>query len=89
MVSRYLVKVGAKAPKTSFHSFRHSFTDALRRAGATGEVMDGLCGWTRGNMRERYGSGPWLLTLADVMQKVEYALDLSHLYVWCGCGEQP
>jgi integrase len=79
--SRFLVKVGAKAPKTSYHSFRHSFTDALRRAGATGDVTDALCGWTRGNMRERYGSGPWLLTLADVIQKVEYALDLSHLYV--------
>jgi integrase len=79
---RYLDKTGARAPKTSFHSFRHSFTDALRRAGAIGEAMDGLCGWARGNMRERYGSGPWIMMLADVMQRVEYSgLDLSHLHV--------
>ena len=37
-----LDEVGAPAPKTSFHSLRHGFTDALRRAGATGEVIDGL-----------------------------------------------
>jgi len=43
---RYLGNAGARAPKISFHSFRHSFTDALRRAGAIGEVISGLCGWT-------------------------------------------
>jgi hypothetical protein len=44
-------------------------------------MIDGLLGWSRGNMRERYGSGPWLGMLADVIQMVEYRLDLSHLYV--------
>jgi integrase len=76
---RFLEKTGAKAPKTSFHSFRHTFTDALRRAGATGEVIDGMCGWSRDNMRDRYGSGPWIMMLAEVMQRVEYDLDLSYL----------
>jgi hypothetical protein len=32
-------------------------------------------------MRDRYGSGPWIMMLADVIQKVEYPLDLNHLYV--------
>jgi hypothetical protein len=33
-------------------------------------------------MRDRYGSGPWIMMLADVMQKVEYpGLDLRHLSV--------
>ena len=78
----FLEKTGAKGPKTSFHSFRHTLTDALRRAGATGEIIDGLCGWGRGNMREIYGSGPWIVMLAEVMQRVEYpGLDLSHLHV--------
>ena len=78
--ARYLDKAGAKTPKTSLHSFRHSSTDALRRAGATGEVIDGLLGWSRGDMRGRYGSGPWLGMLAEVMARVEYpGLDLSHL----------
>jgi hypothetical protein len=67
--------------KTSYHSSRHPFTDALQRAGAAADVTDALLGWTRGNMRERYGSGPWIMMLADVMQRAEYpGLDLSHLY---------
>jgi integrase len=79
---RYLGNAGARAAKTSFRSFRHSFTDALRRAGAIGEVMDGLCGSTRGDMRSRYGSGPWITMLAETMQRVEYpGLDLSHLHL--------
>lgn len=28
-----------------------------------------------------YGSGPWIMMLADVIQKVEYPLDLDHIYV--------
>jgi integrase len=79
--SRFLERVGAKAPKTSYHSFRHSFTDALRRAGATGEIIDGVLGWSRGNVRDRYGSGAWIKMLADVIQEVEYGLDLGHLHV--------
>jgi hypothetical protein len=64
------------------HSLRQTFTDALRRAGATGEVIDGMLGWSRGNMRDRYGSGPWIMMLAEVMQRVEYSgLDLGHLHV--------
>jgi hypothetical protein len=31
-------------------------------------------------MRDRYGSGPWIKMLAEVMWRVEYSLDLSHLY---------
>lgn len=79
--NRWLDRAGAKGDRQSFHSLRHSFTDALRRAGATGEVIDGLLGWSRGNMRDRYGSGPWIAMLADIIQAVEYPLDLSHLYV--------
>jgi integrase len=78
---RFLDKTGAKTPKTPFHSFRHSFTDGLRRSGATGEEIDDLLGWTRGSMRERYGEGPWVARLAEVMARVRYdGLDLSHLY---------
>jgi hypothetical protein len=32
-------------------------------------------------MRDRYGSGPWIKMLAEVIQTVEYSIDLSHLYV--------
>ena len=40
-----------------------------------------MLGWSRGNMRDRYGSGPWVKMLADDIQKVEYPLGLSHRYV--------
>jgi integrase len=81
-VNRFLERCSAKDERQSFHSLRHNFTDALRRAGATAEAIDGLLGWTRGSMRDRYGSGPWIMMLADVMQKVEYpGLDLRQLHV--------
>jgi hypothetical protein len=36
-------------------------------------------------MRDRYGSGPWITMLAEVMQRVSYpGLDLSHL----GCNRK-
>lgn len=77
--NRFLDRAGAKGERQSFHSLRHTFTDALRRAGATGEMIDGLCGWSRGNMRDRYGSGPWIMMLAELMRRVSYpGLDLSH-----------
>ena len=41
-----------------------------------------MLGWSRGNMRDRYGSGPWIMMLVEVMQRLEYpGLDLSHLRV--------
>jgi integrase len=56
--SRYLSKVGARAPRTSYHSFRHNFRDRLREAHVSDELVDTLMGWTRRTMRETYGSGP-------------------------------
>ena len=80
--NRWLDRIGAKGDRQSFHSTRHAFTDALRRAGATGEVIDGLLGWSLGNMQDRYGSGPWIMILADVVERVEYpGIDLSHLHM--------
>ena len=70
--NRFLDRAGAKDDRQSFHSLRHTFTDALRRAGATGEVIDGILGWSRGNMRDRYGSGPWIKMLAEVVERAEY-----------------
>ncbi len=79
--SRYLDRIGARAPRTSFHSFRHAFRDALRDAQVSDEIVDALMGWTRRTMRETYGSGPRIMMLAEVVQRVEYpGLDLRHLY---------
>jgi integrase len=80
--SRYLSKVGARAPRTSYHSFRHSFRDRLREAHVSDELVDTLMGWTRRTMRETYGSGPSVHALDEAVSRVEYpGLDLSHPYV--------
>jgi integrase len=78
--SRFLAAVEAKAPRTSYHSFRHNFRDSLRDAKVADELVDALCGWTRGTMREAYGSGPRVAALAKAIARVRYDLDLKHLH---------
>ena len=66
--------------RTSYHSFRHGFRDALREAQASDEIVDALLGWTRRAMRETYGSGPRITALAEVVSRVRYdGLDGSDL----------
>jgi integrase len=78
--SRFLYRIGARAPRTSYHSFRHGFRDRLREAHVSDEIVDTLMGWTRRTMRETYGSGPTIRTLHEAVSRVEYSgLDLSHL----------
>lgn len=50
-----LPKVNAKTDKTSFHSFRHCFRDALRNIDAPPAVVQGLGGWeTEGGVSGGY-----------------------------------
>ncbi len=78
--TRFLRKAGAATPRTSFHSFRHNFRDALREAGAGRDAVLALGGWAAGGTEEIYGGGLSPRSLAAVMSKVEYpGLDLSHL----------
>lgn len=70
--SRYLSKVGARAPRTSYHSFRHCFRDRLREAHVSDEIVDALMGWTRRTMPETYGSGPSVHALDEAVSRVEY-----------------
>jgi len=67
--------------KASFHSSRHSFRDATRRAGLNVEVADRLGRWaTPGSEGLNYGAGFPLSTLRDELAKVDYpGVDLSHL----------
>ncbi len=80
--SRFLTNVGAKTPKTSFHSFRHCYRDALREADISPERVRALGGWTaRGGAEEIYGAGHRASTLAKEIEKVCYpGSDLSYLY---------
>lgn len=78
--SGFLLKVGAKGKKTTFHSFRHNFEDACREADMPSEVMNTLQGHGEDGMAARYGKGYVLRKLDEWMQRVTYeGLDLSHL----------
>lgn len=79
--SRFLLKAGAKTRNTSFHSFRHSYRDALREADISRERVQALGGWASGRTEDDYGSGLRPRTLAREIEKVRYDLDLSHLYL--------
>ena len=80
--ARFLEKAGAKAPRTSFHSFRHSYRDALREADISTERVRALGGWvgSGGGAEEVYGGGFKARTLAKEIRKIEYlGLKLDHL----------
>ena len=78
----FFKKTGCKTSDTCFHSFRHSFRDALREVGTSEERVVALGGWsaTKGQFNG-YGDGLKLKTLSREISKLEYeGLDLSHLY---------
>jgi integrase len=78
-----LPKVKAKTDKTSFHSFRHCFRDALRNIDAPPAVVQGLGGWeTEGGVSGGYGKGLSVDKLVLWTKRIHYdGLDLSFLYL--------
>ncbi len=77
---RHLIAIGAKKRKTSFHSFRHCFRDALREADVSRDAVLALGGWA-GGIEETYGGGLKASTLAREIAKMRYpGLDLGHLH---------
>ncbi len=80
--SRFIAKAGAKVERTSFHSFRHSFRDAMRVADIREEVAKALGGWADQNSASNYGRGFEAPQLNKALQSVKYpSLDLSGLYI--------
>jgi len=82
--ARFLFTCGAAEPRTCFHSFRHSFRDALRNGGVDREVALALGGWTTpsgfATVGDAYGNGFDPRVLLQEVGKVRYLdLDLSHL----------
>lgn len=66
--------------KLCFHSFRHTFKDALNETGASEEVKDEICGWTRGKKTgRRYGTGLSANQLKQCIEQVTFDLDLTAL----------
>ena len=85
--ARFLRQSGAHAPRTCFHSFRHTFRDGLREARINRDIAMTLGGWaTQGgstgaaSVSDAYGSGYRMPTLFEAISRIEYAgLDLSRL----------
>jgi integrase len=66
--------------KLCFHSFRHTFKDALNQTDAPEAEMEEICGWSRGKKTSRrYGSGLNADRLKPYVDQVSYDIDLSHL----------
>ena len=69
-----------RQPKLCFHSFRHTFKDALNETGASEEVKDEICGWARSKKTgRRYGSGLSADQLKPFVDRVAFNLDLAAL----------
>lgn len=69
---RYLNAIGAKTSKTTFHSFRHSFTDALRVAQVQDSLIDAITGHKTPGVTARYGTGHTVATLKEAIDRVTY-----------------
>jgi integrase len=83
--ANFLKKIDLPAerrPKLCFHSFRHTFKDALNETGATEEVKDEICGWARTKKTgRRYGTGLSADQLKPFMERVSFDTDFGHLAV--------
>jgi len=78
--SRFLTAVGVKTDKKSFHSFRHSFKDALRAARLDDRAQDLFMGHDDGSVQRRYGSGAPIREESEDFLRIAYnGLDLSRL----------
>lgn len=70
----------ARRAKLCFHSFRHTFKDALNETEATEEIKDELCGWARAKKTgRRYGTGLSADRLRPFVEQVEFGIVLDHL----------
>ena len=76
---RYLCDIGAKTPKTAFHSFRHNFKDALVAVGVPESHARTLMGHADGGVHGLYGTVVPIKLLNTELQKIHYPLELSHL----------
>ena len=81
---RYIRENGVTDTKKVFHSFRHTFIDALRLAGVSEEINIALVGHTDDSVHGNYGAKDKAVRfrhrLAEAVASVTYAgLDLSHI----------
>lgn len=80
VVDGYLdaVKLEYRENKT-FHSFRHTAARKLRNRGVDEADIAVTVGHTHGTTTSRYGAGYTLERLKEIIDKLDYGLDLSHI----------
>ena len=77
----FLKNTGVKEKKIVFHSFRHTYRDAVRDAELPYEGALQLGGWSSNNTDSIYGDGLKASKLYEYICRIEYkGLDLSHIY---------
>jgi integrase len=75
---RFLERIDADEGRTSFHSFRHCFRDALREARVPEEIARVLGGWaSNGGTSSLYGAGYSVQTLAEEISKINPPVELG------------
>lgn len=83
-LKHYDCRINQDGLKTVFHSYRHNFRDACRAASIDTTIAQALGGWEGKDdqaVSEGYGRGYPVKVLAENMAKIEYDVDLSHLYI--------
>lgn len=78
---RFQLSVRLDNPKLVFHSFRHTFTDALRAARIEEPIAKALLGHSDGSVTGSYGAGYPIEILNDALSGVEFrGLKICHVY---------
>ena len=76
---RYLNSIGLTDSRKVFHSFRHTFKDALRAANVTEDLNDALCGQRNNSVGRGYGakqaSGAADIVRRFGMSRIKEAID--------------
>ncbi|TXN34484.1 tyrosine-type recombinase/integrase [Methylobacterium sp. WL30] len=78
---RFLAEAGVKRDRNAFHSFRHTFRDAMREADVPLDSVIALGGWEDGSTQANYGGRQIAApTLHRHIKRIRYdGLDLMHL----------
>ena len=80
--AHFLDQVGITDKKKNFHSFRHTFRDAIRLTDMPPERRNAICGWRNAGAEDVYGKAKEVIaeTLTAEIGKVSYrTLNLDHL----------
>lgn len=70
-------KVRISDSRKVFHSFRHTFKDACRKAIPDEEIRDRLVGHANGSVGRDYGGGHGLVDLAKWVAKISYEVEIK------------